>query len=100
MSRTYLGTILIDSGCLAIHDPAYTGELVAKLNPVEDHEAIEFDNGQNGAAIVVHVPGGDGQYPVWLEQGSDGIYRITIELNYIPTEAEAEAIAAILAGNK
>lgn len=99
-TRTYLGNVAVDSGSLAILDPANARELLPKLEPELEYRELSFNNGQTAAAVVAHIPGGDGVYPVFLEQDENGRYHLRIELNLIPAESLAAALERELKRSK
>lgn len=94
--RTHLGNVAVDSGSLAILDPTNARELLPQLEPELDHRELSFNNGQTAAAVVAHIPGGDGVYPVYLEQDENGRFHLRIELNWIPNAEQAAAIENLL----
>ena len=94
--RTHLGNVAVDSGTLAILDPTNARELLPQLEPELDHRELSFNNGQTAAAVVAHIPGGDGVYPVYLEQDENGRFHLRIELNWIPNPEQSAAIEQLL----
>lgn len=91
MTKRYVGFISVDSGTIMVSDPCYwvgddranwgnfVTEALEDLNNENSH-ICKHSNGFEGRGIVIDGFGGDGCYPVYLDEDADGgVKQLIIE---------------------
>jgi len=85
--KKFIGHITVDSGTVMVADPCYWvgsdeqmtwAEYCKEIGSKPSH-VFEHSSGISGKGIMVGSFGGDGEYPVYLEEDENHNKRLVIE---------------------